>query len=222
VNLFNEDKDAVNIQSIHAIDIFAFVEADEIPPSCFDTPYYLTPEAGDERVYVLLRDVLKRTGKIGMAHVTIRARHRLAVLIPCGQALFLNTLRLMDTVGSLVEAKARAIRLQAAQPTEKELEVAAGVVEGLTRKWDLMRCPDGIAANEHPRASDNEHMDILSPRVRSPKGRTMKSWLPANGVEKISITTQEATKQEAVPGNHTILQAQRAIRPRSRVRRTYH
>ncbi|HVL75095.1 MAG TPA: Ku protein [Noviherbaspirillum sp.] len=77
----------------HAVDILAFVEAQEIPPDYFETPYFLAPEPGGEKDYALLRETLRRTRKIGIAYVVIQARQHLAALIPHGQSLVLNTLR---------------------------------------------------------------------------------------------------------------------------------
>jgi DNA end-binding protein Ku len=197
VNLSDEETSAFNIQSTHAIDIFAFVEADEIPVSCFETPYYLTPTPGGEKVYTLLYEVLNRTRKIGIAHVVIQARRRLAALIPCGPVLMLNTLRMADKVSALVDAKLQRKRLNAAKPTEKELATAARVVEGMTQTWDTSQCPDAFDADRTAQASSCNPADILRPRVH-----------PLN--------------EEVMRGDHTIYQSQRESRPRARMRRTYH
>lgn len=79
--------------STHAVDILAFVGAQEIPNFYFETPYYLAPAPGGERLYALLRETLRTTRKIGIACVVIQARQHLAVLVPEGQSLVLNTLR---------------------------------------------------------------------------------------------------------------------------------
>ncbi len=83
----------------HAVDILAFVEAQEIPFHYFDTPYYLAPAPGGEKLYALLRETLHRSGKIGIAYVVIRARQHLAALVPQGQSLVLNTLRWASETG---------------------------------------------------------------------------------------------------------------------------
>lgn len=80
-------------RSTHAVDILAFVEAQEIPADYFDTPYHLAPAPGGEKVYALLRETLRHSGKIGIAYVVIQSRQHLAAVIPQGQTLVLNTLR---------------------------------------------------------------------------------------------------------------------------------
>ncbi|HEY8609251.1 MAG TPA: Ku protein [Noviherbaspirillum sp.] len=83
----------------HAVDILAFVEAQEIPPDYFETPYTLSPAPGGEKAYALLRETLRRTRRIGIAYVVIRARRHLAALVPQGQSLVLNTLRWTSEAG---------------------------------------------------------------------------------------------------------------------------
>jgi DNA end-binding protein Ku len=197
VNLSDEETTAVNIQSTHVIDIFAFVEVDEIPLSCFETPHYLAPTPGGERAYILLREVLNRTRKIGIAHVVIQARRRLAALIPCGPLLMLNTLRMADKVSSLVDAKLERKRLNAANPTENELATAARIVESMTQRWNISRCPDAFDADQTTQTCGYDPADILRPDVH----------LPHEGVSGIRMTYQ----------------SQRESRPRARMRRrTYH
>jgi len=93
VSLCQEPAPIAGNSLTQAVDILAFVEAQEIPPDYFETPYYLAPAPGGEQDYALLRETLRRTRKIGIAYVVIQARQHLAALIPHGQSLVLNTLR---------------------------------------------------------------------------------------------------------------------------------
>ncbi|HYD94873.1 MAG TPA: Ku protein [Noviherbaspirillum sp.] len=94
MNLPDMEPHAEHATSTHAVDILAFVEAQEIPSDYFETPYYyLAPVPGGENVYALLREALREAGKIGIAYVVIQSRQHLAALIPHGQSLVLNTLR---------------------------------------------------------------------------------------------------------------------------------
>jgi non-homologous end joining protein Ku len=93
VNLTTTKTIAAAGGAVQTLDILAFVAAREIPLHYFETPYYLAPAPGSERMYALLHEVLRRTGKIGLACVEIEARLRIAALIPEGQSLLLLTLR---------------------------------------------------------------------------------------------------------------------------------
>ena len=65
------------VLSTHAVDIFAFVDAQGIPFRYFDTPYFLTPAPGGEKIYMLLRETLRRTRKIvDIEYLALRKRMR--------------------------------------------------------------------------------------------------------------------------------------------------
>jgi DNA end-binding protein Ku len=87
------DEDISTGKTTHAVDILAFVEAQDIPAHYFETPYQLVPAPGGERLYTLLRETLQHTRKIGLAYVVIQTHQHLAALVPQGQSLVLNTLR---------------------------------------------------------------------------------------------------------------------------------
>ncbi len=89
----NQQHDPAGERSTHAVDIVAFVEANELAPHHVETPYRLMPAPGGEQLYTLLRDTLEQTGRIAIAYVVIQAHHHLAALVPSGPLLMLNTLR---------------------------------------------------------------------------------------------------------------------------------
>src|ERR1043166_6522934 len=63
-----------------SIEIEGFVDADQIDLMYYDKPYYLEPAKGGEKGYVLLREVLKESRKIGISKVVIRTRQYIAAL----------------------------------------------------------------------------------------------------------------------------------------------
>src|SRR5690606_25953408 len=93
VVLSEEDFRRANVEATKTVDIQAFVDAGEVPPLYFETPYYLVPGKRGEKAYALLREALKKAGRIGIATVVIRTRQYLAALIPYGDLLLMNTIR---------------------------------------------------------------------------------------------------------------------------------
>lgn len=89
----------VRALEVHAVDILAFIEAQGIPAPYLATPYRLAPEQGGEDIYAVLCTELRRSGKIGIAHVVIGSRPYLAVIVPHGDALMLTTLRWASETG---------------------------------------------------------------------------------------------------------------------------
>jgi DNA end-binding protein Ku len=67
VVLSEEDIRSAHPLSTQTIDIFAFVDSDQIPLQNIDTPYYLAPDKRGGKVYALLRETLTQTQKVALA-----------------------------------------------------------------------------------------------------------------------------------------------------------
>lgn len=121
-------------KATQTVDIVAFVDAKDISFLYIDTPYYLTPDRRGEKVYALLRETLIQTGKVGIANVVLRNKQHLAVVMPQGKALVMNTLRWADEVRGVeyLELKDEALDPDLA---ERELDMAKRLVEDMTEKW---------------------------------------------------------------------------------------
>ncbi len=93
VVLTERDFTEANPKSTHQIDILDFVEMSEIDPHYIDKPYVVVPDKYGKKSYALLREVLKRSGKAGIAKLVLRTRQHLCAVIPHGKALSLLILR---------------------------------------------------------------------------------------------------------------------------------
>jgi DNA end-binding protein Ku len=93
VVLSDEEIKTAYPRSTQMIEIESFVPVEEIPILYFERPYYLAPTGKGQKVYALLRETLKKSGKAGVARVVIQTKQHLAVLMPSGPALVLNLLR---------------------------------------------------------------------------------------------------------------------------------
>src|SRR5882724_8847258 len=83
----DEELKKMKPEATQSIDIVEFVDANEIDSMLYDTPYYVEPEKRAKRAYALLREALKKSGKIGIAKVVLRTREHLAAVKPSGNAL---------------------------------------------------------------------------------------------------------------------------------------
>ncbi|KQY01437.1 DNA repair protein [Massilia sp. Root133] len=135
VVLSDEDLRRANPEATQTIDIIAFVNAEQVPLIYYEQPYYLAPGKGGDKVYALLRETLRDVGKIGIANVVIRVKQHLAALVCVGDTIVLNTLRYPDEIRPTDELKIPAADAKAAQVTEKELQMAKALVEGMSEKW---------------------------------------------------------------------------------------
>ena len=82
VVLSDEDFKQANVKATQTIDIRAFVDAGEIPLEYYETPYYLAPAQRGGKVYALLRETLKETGRVAVAEVVLRTTPHLGVVYP--------------------------------------------------------------------------------------------------------------------------------------------
>jgi DNA end-binding protein Ku len=118
-----------------AVEIDSFVDVEQIDPMYFDKPYFLEPAKSGEKGYVLLRDVLTSTRKVGIARVVIRTRQYIAAMAPRGDVLVLNLLRYHMELRS-----PSALKLPGAAEevgvTKAESKMAQTLVESMTREWN--------------------------------------------------------------------------------------
>jgi DNA end-binding protein Ku len=159
-----EDIKSAAAESHETIDIDTFVEASEISPQYFEKPYVLVPGKKAEKGYVLLRETLKRTGRIGIAKVVIRTREYLCAVMPQGDALLLIILRYPQEVIAVDDYVLPSGKAEAYRVTDRELKMAEQLIESMAGKWN-------------PREYKDEFRDRLSKvidaRLRS-KGKVPK------------------------------------------------
>jgi DNA end-binding protein Ku len=132
VVLTDEDFRRANVEASRTIDIQTFVDRDAIAPYYFDTPYFLVPDKGGERVYTLLREALEQSKKLAVATFVLRSRQHVAALMPVDQAIVLNTLRYEDEIQP---APQTASTTKKAGATGREVEMALKLIDEMTGKW---------------------------------------------------------------------------------------
>jgi DNA end-binding protein Ku len=82
VLLDDEELRQANVKATQTIDIVQFVRREEIDTLYFETPYYVLPGKGGDKGYALLRQVLRESGRVGIAKVVLRFRQHVAALLP--------------------------------------------------------------------------------------------------------------------------------------------
>jgi DNA end-binding protein Ku len=142
VALSDEDFRRANTKASQTIEITSFTEASNITPAYYETPYYVTPQKGGEKVYSLLREALKRSGKVAIANVVVRTRQHLAVVHPEEDILMLNTLRFADEIRTPAQMGVSPPSSKSAGLAPREISLAEKLIEGMTESWEPGRYRD--------------------------------------------------------------------------------
>lgn len=134
-----EDLREANVEATQTVEITDFVDAAKISPIYYDKPYYLEPLKKGRKSYALLREVLQRTGKVGIAKIVIRTRQYLAAVVAEGPLLFVNLLRFQD---ELRKIESLDLPAKSEELSEKEIKMAERLVEAMVGEWDPSKYRD--------------------------------------------------------------------------------
>ncbi len=139
----DEDFIRANVEATRTVEILDFVEGKEIDPAFFEKPYYLAPaNKAANKGYALLRETLRRTGKVGIAKVVIRTREYLAALISHGPVMLLDVMRYGYEVREASEVDVPPEDLKKLGVTDKELQLAETLVDQMVTDWDPSKYKD--------------------------------------------------------------------------------
>ncbi len=119
-------------KGMRVVEIFAFLPLADIPVAHFETPYTLEPEGKDAHAYAVLRETLRRTGRVALARVLLRTRERLGAIVPEGELLLFNTLRFPY---ELRKRDVPEVLAQARPPSDDELTMAERLVREMETGW---------------------------------------------------------------------------------------
>ena len=138
VVLKDEDFQRVDLEATQTVDIQDFVDLDEIDPMFFYKPYYLEPQKGGDKAYVLLRDALEESKKVGIAKVVIKTRQYLAGVKAEDGVLVLELMH-------FAEELAGTEKLHVPKKMEvgkREMTMATSLIDSMSAKWDPQKYHD--------------------------------------------------------------------------------
>jgi DNA end-binding protein Ku len=134
VLLDQDEIDAVKLESKKTLELTQFVDAHEIDVLYYEKPYFVVP-ADDlaEEAFVVLREALRRTKKVGLGQLAMRGREYVVSLKPCGRGMVLETLRYADEVH---KAQGYFRDIPDAEPDADLLDLAETLIEKKSAKFD--------------------------------------------------------------------------------------
>jgi len=134
VLLEDEEIEGVKLESKKTLELIEFVDVGDIDAIYYDKPYYVVP-ADDlaEEAFVVLRDALRKTRKIGIGQLALRGREYVVSLKPCGRGMVLETLRYADEVN---KAASYFRDIGDTKPDEDLLDLATTLIEKKAGSFD--------------------------------------------------------------------------------------
>lgn len=130
-----EDIKSAASESHETVEVEAFVDGDSIDRRFYEKPYILVPGKKAEKGYVLLRETLKATGKVGIARVVVRTREYICAVMPQDDALVLMILRYPQELVDPNDYKLPAGKLESFRITPREMDMARQLIESMAGEW---------------------------------------------------------------------------------------
>lgn len=159
VLLDEKEIEGVKLESKKTLELTQFVDSHDIDPIYFEKPYYVVP-ADDlaEEAFIVLREALRRSRKIGLGQLAMRGREYVVSIKACGRGIVMETLRYADEVN---KAASYFRDIGDADPDEELLDLATTLIDKKTGKFD--------ASDFHDR-----YVDALKDLIeRKKKGKTL-------------------------------------------------
>jgi DNA end-binding protein Ku len=134
VLLDQDEIDAVKLESKKTLELTQFVDATDIDVLYYERPYFVVP-ADDlaEEAFIVLREALRETRKVGIGQLALRGREYLVSLKPCGRGIVLETLRYADEVNN---AKSYFRDIADSKPDAELLDLAETLIERKAGEFD--------------------------------------------------------------------------------------
>jgi DNA end-binding protein Ku len=171
VVMTDDDFEKADPSAIKTLDIETFIKQEELSLIYLEKPYYIVPDKGGEKPYVLLREAMKKSGKIAVARIVMKTKGYLAAVYPLGDALVLNMIRFHDELYASEDLDLP----HEAKISDREMGLAESLIDGMTTAWQ-------------PESFKDEYRDAVMRRIES---KAKKSILaePEEPLEAAAVTS---------------------------------
>ena len=134
-----DDLAKIKLKSTKVIEIEGFIDAGEIQPSLYESPYFAGPDgAVAAKTYSLLSQALQKSGKVGVGKVVLRDREEVVMIAPLDGGIVLyklrhpNELRKMENVPQIENKEAN----------QDELKLSISLIESMASTLKEMDLTD--------------------------------------------------------------------------------
>jgi DNA end-binding protein Ku len=132
VTFTDEELEGLDVDSIRAIDVVAFVPLTDIDPIYFNKTYYVAPEQAGLKAYRLLADALEAEGQVGVAKVALRDKEHLATVRLKDDVFVLETMHWPDEIREPeFEELDKKVKIQ-----DSEVKMARQLIQQLSAEFN--------------------------------------------------------------------------------------
>ncbi len=199
VILSQEELSAAYPKTTQTIEIETFVSNTDIPFIYLERPYYVAPINKGAKVYALLREILRKTQRVGIARVVIQTKQHLAVLVPSGPVLVLNLLRWGNEIRNWENLDIPVEGTKAVAISEKELKMAEQLINDMSSTWNPEAYRDSfkdeIMKLVHQKVEKGDLQSVIQPE---------QAETPSGGAQILDLTEllQRSLKKGKSKGDH--------------------
>jgi len=118
----DEEIEGIPMDTTGNVNIAGFVELREIDPIYYERSYYVVPDEGGAKAFLLLEEALRAVDRVAVGKVVIRDKEQLVSLRPFQQALVMSTLYYADEVRALSDLEELPVEAQV-HPNERKMAV---------------------------------------------------------------------------------------------------
>jgi DNA end-binding protein Ku len=216
-----------------SVEIIDFVKLEEIDPIYFSRSYFMGPGENGSKAYALLREALQKSGKIGIAEITIRSKQQMAIIRVYKNSLVMETIHYPDEVRNVGEVPGVPENVDL---NEKELDTAIMLIDQLTTEFNPEKYKDeyrtalmelieskinnneGTTSKEAPRTNVVDLMSALQASIERTKSKETAAPKKA-AAPKGTAKTTGTTKSKATPEAPTGTDKTTSVKPKTRTTR---
>jgi DNA end-binding protein Ku len=134
VTVTDEELEGIPIDTSHSVNVAGFVQLSEIDPLYYEHSYYVAPDEGGAKAFVLFRDALKEVDRVAVGQVVIREKEYPVALRPYENAMVMATLHYADEVRSLSSIDELPVEAKV-HPNERKM--ALQLVDNLAMEFHI-------------------------------------------------------------------------------------
>jgi len=134
-----DDLAKIKLKSTKVIEIEGFIDANEVHPSLYESPYFAGPDGlVAAKTYSLLTQALKTSGKVGVGKVVLRDREEVVMVGPMDGGIVLYKLRNPQELRKMENVP----QIEKKEVNKDELKLSISLVESMASSMKEMDLTD--------------------------------------------------------------------------------